>query len=92
MPNGDVVNPLAPAWYDFAYSLVAIVVVLAVVVTLVSLVRRWRALSIVEAALWTAFIVFVPVFGAIAWFVVGRGATDRRWEASAVKRVIGSIR
>ena len=59
---------------------------------MVSLVRRWRALSVAEAALWTAAIVFLPLVGAAAWFIVGRRAIDRRWEKSPLSRVSDVIR
>lgn len=85
-------NAILPAWYDVAFSVVPLVIAALTVMAIVSLVRRWRALSVVEAALWTAFVVVLPVVGSLVWLGPGRAATDRRWAESPVSRVVDDIR
>lgn len=67
----NVVNPLVPAWYDVAWSSAALLVVAFTVLAFVSLVRAPQATGW-RFVVWGAVIVFVPVLGALAWFVIGR--------------------
>lgn len=68
----SVVNPLVPTFYDVAFSVVPLILVALMVVSLVSIIRRYRAMSSFESFGWTAFVVFAPIIGAIVWFAIGR--------------------
>lgn len=68
----EVVSPLIPAGYDIAFSIVPIVLVAVLIVGLVSIIRRYRAMSVLEAAGWSAVVVIAPVVGTVVWFLVGR--------------------
>jgi len=65
-------NPLIPAPYDIAFSLIPIAVAAFSIVGLVSIIRRYATMSIGESVGWTAFVVLAPVVGAIVWFAIGR--------------------
>ena len=67
-----VVNPLVPTWYDVAFSIVPLILVALMILSLVSIVRRYRTMSVLESFGWTAFVVFAPLLGAIVWFAIGR--------------------
>lgn len=68
----SAVNPLVPAFYDVAFSVVPLILVAVMVVSLVSIIRRYRAMSVFESFGWTALVVFAPIIGAIVWFAIGR--------------------
>lgn len=68
----SVVDPVAPAWFDLVYSIVPLVLVSIAVVGLVSIIRRYRSMSVLESAGWTAVVVFAPVLGTLVWFGIGR--------------------
>ncbi|WP_431075583.1 PLD nuclease N-terminal domain-containing protein [Microbacterium phyllosphaerae] len=70
----EVHNPLIPAGYDIAWSSVAILTFVLLIVALVSLVRTARRLTGTQALLWTAIILFVPVVGPLCWMLIGRRA------------------
>ncbi len=65
-------NPLIPAPYDIAFSLVPIALAAFAIVSLVSIIRRYSTMSTGESVGWTAFVVLVPALGAIVWFAMGR--------------------
>jgi hypothetical protein len=68
-------NPLIPTGYDILWSVVALVLFALVVAALISLVRNARALTTVQALVWTLLVLFVPLFGSLAWLFVGRPAS-----------------
>lgn len=68
----EIANPLIPAWYDAVFSIVPLVFVVAMIAGLVSIIRRYRVMSVFESFAWTVAVVFVPVFGVLIWFVLGR--------------------
>lgn len=68
----SVVDPVAPAWFDLVYSIVPLVLASIAVVGLVSIIRRYRSMSVLESAGWTAVVVFAPVLGTLVWFGIGR--------------------
>lgn len=70
--SADVPNPLIPAWYDLAFSIVPLAFVAIAIVGLVSIVRRYSAMSTFDSVVWTVFVVAVPVVGTTVWFVLGR--------------------
>lgn len=70
----DTVNPLLPAGYDIAWSIVAIAIAVFAVVALVSLARSAKQLTTIQALVWTLLVIFVPLVGAAAWLFVGRRA------------------
>jgi drug/metabolite transporter (DMT)-like permease len=74
-------NPLIPTGYDILWSVIAIALFALVVAALISLVRNARALTTVQALVWTLLVLFVPLFGALAWLFVGRPSS-----AAAVAR------
>lgn len=60
-------NPLLPAWYDFAWTAIVIVVIGLAIWSLVSLTR-----SIVDAPTklaWAVFIIVAPILGSVVWLV-----------------------
>ncbi|GLJ60108.1 hypothetical protein GCM10017576_02370 [Microbacterium barkeri] len=65
-------NPLIPAWTDIAWSSCVAAAVVLAILALVSIARMRRRAPGYGDLLWGALVVIVPVFGAIAWFVVGR--------------------
>lgn len=67
----EAMNPLLPAGYDIAWTLV-LVSVLALTVTALWQALRSRAHTGGEQLLWALVIVVAPVLGSIAWFVLGR--------------------
>jgi hypothetical protein len=70
----DAGNPLIPAGYDIAWSIVAVLVFALAVAALVSLARSAKRLSATQALVWTLVILFVPVAGPVAWLAIGRRA------------------
>jgi hypothetical protein len=68
----SVFDPVAPAWFDLVYSIVPLVLVSIAIVGLVSIIRRYRSMSVLESAGWTAVVVFAPVLGTLVWFGIGR--------------------
>ncbi|WAB83484.1 PLDc N-terminal domain-containing protein [Microcella daejeonensis] len=72
--DGETANPMLPALYDLAYLIVLIIVVALIVVSLVSIARHRDGSSSWATAVWSAVVVFAPLLGLIAWFVVGRPA------------------
>lgn len=68
----DEHNPLIPAGYDIAWSVVAAAVVALAIVALISLARSSERLTSAQALIWVLVVLFVPVLGSIAWIAVGR--------------------
>ena len=68
-------NPLIPAGYDIAWSMVAALAIALTIVALISLARSARRLSMRQALVWTVLVLAVPVLGPIAWLGVGRRST-----------------
>lgn len=69
---GDSLTPVLPVWYDVAFSTVPVLLLAAMIMGLVSIIRRHRTMSGLECLGWSAFVVFAPVLGAIVWFAAGR--------------------
>ena len=65
-------NPLIPAGYDVAWSVVTIVVVGVAIAALVVLARSAGRLTTPQALGWTLVILFVPVVGPLAWLTIDR--------------------
>jgi len=67
-----------PPLYDLVWSIVPLVLLVAVVASLISLIRNGRTLSPRDLVFWAIFIVVIPVVGAIAWFALGRPALRKK--------------
>ncbi|MGZ0712031.1 PLD nuclease N-terminal domain-containing protein (plasmid) [Coraliomargarita sp. W4R53] len=66
------INPLMPAGYDIAWSLVMLAIAVLTIVAIVSWWRSTKYLSRTERLLWVLLILFVPLFGPLAWLSIGR--------------------
>ena len=69
---GDSINPLLPAGYDIAWTIISILLIALVIVALVSIARTAKRLTSTQALIWTLVTIFVPVVGPIAWLSIGR--------------------
>ena len=67
----DEHNPLLPAGYDIAWSVITAVVIALTVVALISLVRSAKRLTDWQRVVWVALILLVPVIGPISWLATG---------------------
>lgn len=69
-----------------SYLLVALLFIAVIAMYAVALVQivRKRELSSVERGVWMLLTVLVPVFGATAWFIVGRDGTASSWVRKAL--------
>ncbi|MEQ6896298.1 PLD nuclease N-terminal domain-containing protein [Microbacterium sp. KR10-403] len=70
-------NPLVPTGFDVAASLIVVIVIAATIVALVSIVRAGRGIRPAAALVWALIVLFVPMLGAVAWFVAGKPARAR---------------
>jgi len=68
----DEHNPLVPAGFDIAGSVIAVLVIALTIVALVVLARSARRLTSVQALVWTLVVLFVPLVGPVVWLTVGR--------------------
>jgi hypothetical protein len=68
----DEQNPLIPAGYDIAWSVVAVAVIALTIVALISLARSAQRLTSLQALIWVLVVLFVPVLGSTSWMAVGR--------------------
>lgn len=75
-------NPLLPSGYDIAWTITLVLSLVLVVGSIVTLVRARDRVSSLELMIWTAAIVAIPLFGALAWLVVGLPVSRRRARAS----------
>ncbi|TSI16789.1 PLD nuclease N-terminal domain-containing protein [Brevibacterium aurantiacum] len=69
-------TPLLPAWYDFAWTAILLVVIGLAVWSLVSLAQ-----SKVDAPTklaWAVFIIAVPILGSVVWLVSRRRSLAQR--------------
>lgn len=69
-----------------SYFLVALLfaaVIALYVVALVQIVRKQK-LSTAERGVWILITVLIPIFGATAWFIVGRDGTASNWVRKAL--------
>lgn len=71
----SVVNPLIPAGYDIAWSIVAFVVFALMILAVVSLARSAKHLTATAALVWTLVVLFMPVLGPVAWLSICRRST-----------------
>jgi uncharacterized membrane protein YhaH (DUF805 family) len=67
----DERNPLIPAGYDIAWSVITVVVVVLTVVALISLARSAKRLTDWQRVVWVALILLMPVIGSISWLAIG---------------------
>ncbi len=65
------VDPLVPTGYVVAASSIWIAVVLFAVAAFVSVIRT-RSVTGLRALIWIGLIVFAPMIGSVAWFLIGR--------------------
>lgn len=65
-------NPLIPAGYDIAWSVVAIMVLALTILAITSLARSAKHLTAIAGLMWTLLVLFVPVLGPVAWLSIGR--------------------
>ncbi|NHI15975.1 PLDc N-terminal domain-containing protein [Microbacterium excoecariae] len=65
-------NPLVPAGYDIAWSVIVAAVIALTVIALIGLARSAKHLTALQAWIWTLLVLLVPVLGAVAWLAVGR--------------------
>ncbi len=72
--DGETANPMLPALYDLAWTLVPILMIALIVVSLVSIARHADGLSSMATAVWSAVVIFATLLGPIAWFLIGRPA------------------
>lgn len=76
MPDGELVNPVLPAFFDVVFSLVPLVIILPLAVllvgALVSINRRSATMSGLEELGWYAFVVFAQLIGPLVWFLFAR--------------------
>jgi hypothetical protein len=70
------VNPLLPAGYDVAWTLMLAAIVSLAVVAVAQLTRA-KAIRGLEAAIWVLVILALPVVGPLAWLAI---RPDRRAE------------
>jgi len=68
----DEDNPLAPAGYDVAWSLITVLVIALTILALVSLARAAKRLTTARGLLWAALVLLIPLLGPLAWLTVGR--------------------
>lgn len=69
---GDSANPLLPAGYDIAWTVVSVLVIALLIVALVSMARTAKRLTSTQALIWALVTIFVPVVGPLAWLAIGR--------------------
>lgn len=76
MPDGELLNPTLPAFFDVLFSLVPLLIVLPIAVlfvgALVSIHRRRAAMTGLEELGWYAFVVFAQLIGPLVWFLLAR--------------------
>ena len=65
----ETTNPLIPEIYDVVWVVAPVLALALLVVALVSFSRTAHR-SMTELFVWLAIILFVPVFGPIAWLLV----------------------
>lgn len=84
MPDDELSNPVLPAFFDVAYSLLALLLVVPFIIlfvaALVSIRRRSAAMTGLEELGWYAFVVFAQVIGPAVWFLFARERYD--WAAA----------
>jgi uncharacterized membrane protein YhaH (DUF805 family) len=68
----DEHNPLIPAGYDIAWSMITALVIALTIIALISLARTAKRLTPAHGLLWAALVLLVPVLGPLAWLAVGR--------------------
>ncbi|WEO78368.1 PLDc N-terminal domain-containing protein [Cryobacterium sp. SO2] len=64
-------NPLLPAGYDVAWTIVSALMIVLLVVALVSMARSAGRITATAALVWALLVICVPVVGPIAWLAVG---------------------
>lgn len=81
MPDGELVNPTLPAFYDVLFSLVPLLIVLPLAVlfvgALVSIHRRSTSMTGLEELGWYALVVFAQLIGPLVWFLLARDRYDQ---------------
>ncbi len=88
MPDDEFRDPVIPAIFDVAFSLLPLLLVVPFVVlfvaALVSIRRRSGAMTGVEELGWYAFVVFAQVIGPAVWFLFARERYE--WAAAPQRR------
>lgn len=74
----DVPNPLIPAGYDVLWTVVMLVLAVAVIATLVSIARTASRMSPLMTFGWVLVVILAPFLGVLAWFAAGRRAVAAR--------------
>ncbi|WP_435748799.1 PLDc N-terminal domain-containing protein [Microbacterium sp. PMB16] len=77
-----MVNPLVPTPFDILVSAFAVVVWVYTAVAFVSAIRN-RHVTGGRFLVWFLVIVFIPIAGATAWFVLGRDPKGNRSDPEA---------
>jgi len=68
----DEHNPLIPAGYDIAWSVITFLVIALTILAFVSIARAAKRLTTAQGLLWAALVVLIPLLGPLAWLAVGR--------------------
>lgn len=68
----DEHNPLIPAGYDIAGSVITVLVIALTILALVSLARAAKRLTPAQGLMWAALVLLIPLLGPLAWLAVGR--------------------
>lgn len=76
MPDGELRDPVMPAFFDVAYSLLSLLLIIPLLIlfvgALVSIRRRSAAMTGLEELGWYAFVVVAQVIGPTVWFLFAR--------------------
>jgi hypothetical protein len=85
MPDGELDDPVTPAFFDVLFSVIPLLVIVPFVIlfvgALVSIRRRSTAMSGFEELGWYAFVVFAQVIGPAVWFLFARERYE--WAAAS---------
>lgn len=88
MPDGELNDPVTPAFFDVLFSLLPILLIVPFIIlfvgALVSIRRRSSAMTGLEELGWYAFVVFAQVIGPAVWFLFARERYE--WAAAPPRR------
>lgn len=80
---GESENPLLPAGYDIAWTVISVLMIALLVVALVSIARSATRLTVASSLVWTLVAIFVPLVGPLAWLAVGRRSGGNRADSES---------